>query len=111
MIDWLSSHAKSGPRSDPRIPSDVQVVLKTPTEQLQVRAIEVSADRFLFQTEAAIPMGSQVEFTVEIPAKAFRTEQPVPVKCHGRVVPCSEDVSGRSVAVVIDFYEFARQRG
>ena len=111
MIDSVSSHVKSGGRSDPRLPPHLQVVLKTATEELHVRTIEISSGRFLFQTEVAIQVDSPVQFTIEIPAEALGTEQPVPVKCHGRVVRCSEDASGRSVAVVIDYYEFVRPSG
>jgi hypothetical protein len=49
-----------------------------------------------------------VEFTIEMPVEVLDTSRPVQVICAGRVVRCSEEGAGRSVAVVIDEYHFER---
>jgi c-di-GMP-binding flagellar brake protein YcgR len=95
-------------RNSTRFPLRLQVTLKTATEEYRAKTIDISAGGILFHTEAAIQVDTPVQFTIDIPKEALGTERPVLVKCQGRVVRCSEDASGRSVAVAIDEYEFER---
>lgn len=95
-------------RNSLRFPLHLPVTLKTPTQEYCAKTIDISAGGILFHTEAAIQVDSSVEFTIEMPGEALGIDHPVPVKCQGRVVRSSEDPSGRSVAVVIDEYEFER---
>jgi hypothetical protein len=53
-------------------------------------------------------VGSELEFTIEIPGEVLGTDHAVLVKCQGRVVRSSEVASARSIAVVIDEYHFER---
>ena len=58
--------------------------------------------------DCPLEVGSPVEFSIEMPVEFLGTNQPVLVMCSGRVVRCSEEGSGQSVAVVIDEYHFKR---
>jgi len=93
-------------RNSRRFPIHLEVTLKTAMEEFHARTIDISAGGILFHTEGALQVDSSVEFEIEISAEALGTQRPVLVKCQGRVVRCSEDASGWSVAVAIDGYQF-----
>ena len=95
-------------RNSFRFPLHLQVTLKTPTEEYHAKTIDISAGGILFHTEACMQVDSAVEFTIEMPKDILGTDHRVLVKCRGRVVRCSEEGAGRSVAVVIDEYHFER---
>jgi len=105
----MSSGQRFDLRNSLRFPLHLQVTLKTPTEEYYAKTIDVSAGGILFHTETQIEMDTPVLFTIEMPGEALGTDQPVLVNCEGRVVRCSEDATGRTVAVVIDEYQFARR--
>jgi PilZ domain-containing protein len=104
----MTSGHQSELRNSLRFPLHLKVTLRTPTQQCYAKTIDISAGGILFHTEAVIQVGSPVEFTIEMPGNALGANHPVLVKCQGRVVRCSEEATGRSVAVVIDEYQFER---
>jgi PilZ domain len=104
----MGSGHESDLRNSLRFPLQLQVTLRTPLEQHHAKSIDISAGGVLFQTDAIIEVGSQVEFTIEMPGDALGTNHPVLVTCHGRVVRTSQEAAGRNVAVVIDEYQFER---
>ena len=102
----------SGPRPDlrnaTRFPLHLPVVLKTPTDEIKAETRDISAGGMLFFTEAQIEVGSAVCFTIRMPGEVLGAGEDVLVKCEGRVVRCSEQGSGRNIAVAIDEYCFQR---
>ena len=95
-------------RNAVRFPLRLQVTLKTSTEEHHAETIDISAGGILFRTESAVEVGAVVEFTVAMPGDVLGSNSDVLVKCQGRVVRCTEEPIGRSVAVVIDEYKFER---
>jgi len=95
-------------RNAVRFPLHLPVTLKTPTAEYRAETIDISAGGILFRTETDVEVGSIVEFTVSMSRDVLGAECDVSVKCQGRVVRCSQDHSGRNVAVVIDEYKFER---
>ena len=95
-------------RNAVRFPLHLPVTLKTSTEEHRAQTIDISAGGILFRTETDVEVGSVVEFTVAMPGDVLGSDRDVLVRCQGRVVRCSEESSGRSVAVVIDEYKFER---
>ena len=104
----MTSGQRSDLRNSLRFPLHLQVTLRTPSGEYRAKTIDISAGGVLFHTEAVIEVGSPVEFTIEMPGDALGTDHAVLVKCQGRVVRCLEEATGRSVAVVIDEYQFER---
>jgi len=104
----MSSGHRSDLRNSLRFPLHLHVTLKTPTAECHATTKDISAGGMLFYTEALIDVSSPVEFTIEMPGEALGTDRLVKVKCKGRVVRSSEEGTGRSVAVVIDEYQFER---
>jgi PilZ domain len=107
-VGRMSSGHQSDLRNSLRFPLHLQVTLQTPEEEYHAKTIDISAGGILFHTEALIQVDTPVRFTIEMPGEALGTDRPVLVKCQGRVVRCSEEVAGRSVAVIIDEYQFER---
>jgi c-di-GMP-binding flagellar brake protein YcgR len=95
-------------RNAVRFPLHLPVTLKTPTDEHRAETIDISAGGILFRSETDVEVGSTVEFTVAMPGDILGSDRDVLVKCQGRVVRCTNEPSGRSVAVVIDEYKFER---
>jgi hypothetical protein len=78
------------------------------TQAYEAKTTDISAGGILFHTDVAIAVGSVVRFTIRMPGEGLGWDEDVLVNCEGRVVRCSEEGTGRSVAVAIDEYEFER---
>ena len=83
-------------------------MLKTATAEHRAETIDISAGGLLFRTENEVEVGATVEFTISMPKDVLGSDRDIQVKCQGRVVRCSQENSGRMVAVVIDEYNFER---
>ena len=105
---FMTTESHPDLRNTVRFPLHLPVTLRTPTDEHRAETIDISAGGILFRTETEIEVGSAVEFTVAMPGDVLGSDRDVLVKCRGRVVRCSEDTSGRLVAVVIDEYKFER---
>ncbi len=74
----------------------------------------LSAAGVYIRAEAALEIGSPVEFEITLPPEVTGGKQDVTIHCHGRVVRTDEPTAGtpqaesRGVACVIDSYEFVR---
>ena len=104
----MTSGPKFDLRNSLRFPLHLQVTLKTSTEEYRAKTTDVSAGGILFHTERVIEVDTPVQFTIEMPGEELGTCQPVLVNCLGRVVRCTPETQGQSVAVAIDEYEFER---
>lgn len=96
-------------RSSLRFPIKLPVeVLADARAKLEAETRDISAGGVLFFVEAAMPIGSRIEFNISLPAAVLGTPTDVHVKCVGRVVRCEEEGNRRAVAAVIDEYSFER---
>ena len=95
-------------RNAVRFPLHLPVTLKTSTDEHRVETIDISAGGILFRSETEVQVGSAVEFTVAMPGGVLGSDRDILVKCNGRVVRCSHERSGLSIAVIIDEYKFER---
>lgn len=75
---------------------------------LRAETKDISAGGVLFYVDAAMPVGSRIEFNISLPAAVLGTVTDVKVKCIGRVVRSTEEGSRRAIAAVIDEYRFER---
>lgn len=104
----MSSESHPDLRNAIRFPLHLPVTLMTNTVEHRAETIDISAGGILFRSETDVEVGSAVEFTVAMPGNVLGSDRDILVKCHGRVVRCSQEATGRSVAVVIDEYNFER---
>lgn len=95
-------------RNSIRFPLHLQVTLKTPAGEYHAKTTNISAGGVSFHLDSEIEVGSQVEFAIEMPTELSGTNRAVNVMCVGRVVRCTREAMGRTVAVVIDEYRFKR---
>jgi hypothetical protein len=73
----------------------------------------LSAAGVYIKADAALELGSNVEFEITLPPEVTGAKENVVVKCRGRVVRADEaagsnDKEPRGVACVIDSYDFVR---
>ena len=72
----------------------------------------LSAAGVYIKADAALEMGSTVEFEITLPPEMTGTKEGVVIQCRGRVVRTDEPAGGpteaRGVACVIDSYDFVR---
>jgi len=68
---------------------------------------DLSARGVFFYTEAALPVGADVELTFTMPSEVTLGEN-MPVRCHGRVLRASPPHGGQhnGIAVQLDSYEY-----
>ena len=71
----------------------------------------LSAAGVFIRADAAMEVGSPVEFEITLPPEMTGGQENVTIQCKGRVVrsdETGEGGEGRGVACVIDSYEFVR---
>ena len=96
-------------QSAPRFPIKLPVSLKSKSGESHAETENISANGVLFQvTDADMPVGSAVDFTISLPAEIVGAEVDVRLDCKGRVVRNFEDAGRHGVGVVIDEYKFDR---
>ena len=75
---------------------------------------DLSAAGVYIKADAALEVGSPVEFEITLPPEVTGGKENVTIQCRGRVVRTDEPSAGaapgdnRGVACVIDSYEFVR---
>ena len=73
----------------------------------------LSAAGVYIKADAALEVGSNVEFEITLPPEGTGSKENVVVQCRGRVVRTDESGGGadsRGVACVIDSYDFVRHQ-
>ncbi len=100
-----SEELRSAVRFPIKLPVEVQPGGGRPCE---AETRDISAGGVRFYVSADMAVGSQIEFSISMPAAALGTATDVKVRCVGRVVRCSQEGSRKAVAAVIDEYRFDR---
>ncbi len=95
-------------RSSVRFPLHLPIAVRAESYEHQSQTSDISAGGVLFDMEGDVEVGSKIEFTISLPARVVAACEDVVVKCVGRVVRCSPNGERRSVAAVIDDYQFVR---
>ena len=95
-------------RSSVRFPLKLPVEVRADRSGLTAETEDISAGGVLFYMDAAVDIGSTIDFSISMPASVLGTATDVVVKCTGRVVRCSKHGDKTAVAAVIDEYHFDR---
>ena len=73
---------------------------------------DLSAAGVYIRSDAALELGSTVEFEITLPPEMTGAKEGVVIQCRGRVVrtdePAGSPTEARVVACVIDSYDFVR---
>ena len=95
-------------RSAVRFPVKLPIAIRNSGGEHQAETQDMSAGGMLFNIDAEMAIGSNIEFTISIPADIIGAPADVLVSGEGRVVRCAPDQGHKSVAAVIDEYRFER---
>lgn len=92
-----------------RFPLALPVVLSFGSEEFAALTKNVSSSGALFSVDCALPLGTEIKFSLRMPGDVLGTPRDVLVHCVGRVVRCSLSQSQYLAATTIDDYQFAEQ--
>ena len=95
-------------RSSVRFPLKLPVEVRAEPGGVPGQTEDISAGGVLFYMDAALEIGSIIDFSISMPSNVLGTATDVIVKCTGRVVRCSKHGDRTAVAAVIDEYHFDR---
>src|SRR5512140_1908509 len=95
-------------RSSVRFPLHLPVAVRAPEAERQAETVDISAGGVLLEMEGRIDVGSNIEFTIYMPASRLGARKDVLVSCVGHVVRCSATGTRSSVAAVIEDYRIVR---
>ena len=108
----LVSEARTGKR----FPLELPIKIHKADEAGQASGVtgNLSAAGVYIRADAALEVGSNVEFEIVLPPEVTGAKENVTVQCKGRVVRTDEPVGkgpkeSRGVACVIDSYDFVRR--
>jgi hypothetical protein len=106
----------SDARTGKRFPLELPIKIHRAEEGGQHAGVtgNLSAAGVYIRADAALEVGSNVEFEITLPPEVTGAKENVVVQCRGRVVRTDEPAAGsapteaRGVACVIDSYDFVR---
>ena len=106
------SEARTGKRFPLHLP--IKIHREDTTTATSGMTGDLSAAGVYIKADAALEVGSPVEFEITLPPEVTGGKEDVTIQCRGRVVrtdepdASTEPGSNRGVACVIDSYEFVR---
>jgi hypothetical protein len=95
-------------RSSVRFPLHLPVAVRSAEAERQAETVDISSGGVLLEMDGLIKVGSNIEFTIFMPAARLGSIKDVLVSCVGRVVRCSPTGERSAVAAVIDDYRIVR---
>ncbi len=96
-------------RSSVRFPLHLPVAVHASSEaERQAETVDISAGGVLLEMDGGLDVGTNIEFTIFMPASRLGSRKDVLVSCVGRVVRCSATGERSAVAAVIDDYRIVR---
>ncbi len=91
-------------RTAVRFPLKLKLRMQTEDGMIEAITRDVSSNGLLFLTANPPPIGSAIEFTMDMPSDVMGTDSDVSIHCTGRVVRHQESEDGPMAAAVIDQY-------
>ena len=95
-------------RSAVRFPVRLPMAIRDAAGEHQAETNDMSAGGVLFNIDSDMTVGSNIEFTISIPAGVIGAPADVKVTGEGRVVRSAPQGERTQVAAVIDEYRFER---
>ena len=90
-----------------RFPLQLPISILTGGQPDQGVTQDISAAGVLFHCALDYPVGSQIQFSICMPAQALGADRDVQVECIGRVVRCTPVGDRVAVGAIIDEYHVA----
>jgi hypothetical protein len=101
---WHKPGARDAVRTAVRFPLRLALHLKTEDGMVDATTRDVSSNGLLFVTADLPKIGSQIEFTMDMPSEVMGSPTDVSVHCTGRVVRHQHSDDEWMAAAVIDEY-------
>ena len=104
----------SDARTGKRFPLELPIKIHKAEESGEHSGVtgDLSAAGVYIRSDAALELGSTVEFEITLPPEMTGAKEGVVIQCRGRVVrtdePAGSPTEARGVACVIDSYDFVR---
>ncbi len=95
-------------RSAVRFPLKLKISVKGASGEQEAETRNISAGGVLFDVDTDIAVGSNIEFSITMPADVVGAAHDVLVNCTGRVMRCAPDDGRCAIAAVIDEYRIDR---
>ncbi len=92
-------------RSSVRFPLHLPVAVRDEAAEREAETVDISAGGVLLEMDNGLQVGTNIEFTIFMPASRMGSPKDVLVSCVGRVVRCSPAGQRCAVAAVIDDYK------
>jgi hypothetical protein len=92
-----------------RSPIALSVVLSSGKGEIAAVTRNVSASGVVFELGSPVKAGLEINFSLRMPSAVLGTPHDVLVRCRGRVVRCSKNLSNYLAAATIDEYQFDEQ--
>jgi hypothetical protein len=96
--------AETAMRTAVRFPLQLALQIKTDDGMIEATTREVSSNGLLFVTSNLPPIGSSIEFTMNMPSDVMGTTADVLIHCTGRIVRHQLSEGESMAAAVIDQY-------
>jgi PilZ domain len=102
--EWHKPGARDAVRTAVRFPLQLALHLKTEEGMVEAITRDISSNGLLFVTTSLPKIGSNIEFTMDMPSEVMGSATDVSVHCTGRIV--RHHLSGHEsmAAAVIDEY-------
>ena len=102
--DWVLSPGRDATRTAVRFPLRLQLRLQTESGIVEAVTRDISSNGLLFVTDDPPRIGSQIEFTMTMPAQVMGWKSDVAIHCFGRIVRHQQSGDESMAAAVIDEY-------
>jgi hypothetical protein len=96
--------AQAAMRTAVRFPLKLKLRMQTEDGMIEAITRDVSSNGLLFLTPNLPPIGSLIEFTMDMPSDIMGTPADVSIHCTGRIVRHQQSEDGPMAAAVIDQY-------
>ena len=104
MAEWQKPESRDAVRTAVRFPLRLALHLNTEDGLIEAVTRDVSSNGLLFVADTLPRIGSNIEFTMDLPLEVLGTPADVSVHCKGRVVRHQRSEHESMAAAVIDQY-------
>ena len=104
MATWQRPGSRHAVRTAVRFPLKLVLRLKTEEGIVEATTKDISSNGLLFVTNHLPEVGSNIEFTMDMPSEVMGWDSDVSIHCTGRVVRHQQSEHETMAAAVIDEY-------
>ena len=104
MGSWSTAGSTDPVRTAVRFPMRLALRIKAPEGEIEALTENISANGILFTGVNLPAVGSEIEFTIDMPAAVMGSTHDVSINCVGRVVRHQVKDGATQAAAIIDEY-------